>query len=603
MGLAMANIIPAILKAGGDMVMFCTLAEEWTYKEEYERINQLSHALIDLGTKRSDKVGYMVNDRRVAFEVVWGCWVSCFIHADVNARFHSDEIEYVLKNCEVKTLVVEDVFIDEVRPILSKTKVEKVIVLDTGMGKEIPEGWYEYESLISKYPKTQPELPWEHFTPDDPVTILNTTGTTGAPKGILFNLNTYVGLLTEAGTYAKGLLPEVASFLEDAEIANPTINSIVHSNLVQGILTQPATGDLVEKGMRVLLSSIVNFLYKTSDKAAQSVVYTVFWLLRRVLNIGGMVGAEPTVSVGFIYEEFLGTMLVGHPTALLTGRHFDPIEMYKLIEKYKLGMLLLSGDTMINILADAAEPGEYDTSSVMVAASTSMQTSPSTRKRLAERFPNAVYADSFSSTEVVVSTLSLYTHDMMMNEAPTRFRMPSYAELFDENHNPVPVGEPGMFYQKAGAMSVGYYGEPEKYEKISFTDADGVRWVSMGDYAVEGEDGLITVVGRGSEVINTGGLKVWCEECERVLIGHPKIADVAYTGVPDEKWGHAVTALIQLKEGEKATEEEMIDWCKEKMAGYKAPKHVIFTDIPYVDIAKKRRRAIEEIAMEKLGIK
>jgi fatty-acyl-CoA synthase len=351
-----------------------------------------------------------------------------------------------------------------------------------------------------------------------------------------------------------------------------------------------------------LVSAIFDFLYKTSDKVAQSVVYTAFWLLRRVLNIGSMVGAEATVSVGFILDCFMGPILLGSPTALLTGRHFDPIQMYKLIEKYKLGFLLLSGDTMLNILADAAEPGEYDTSSVKIAASTSMPTSPYTRKRFAERFPNAMYVDSFSSTEVIVGSLSIYTHDMCMREVPTRFRMPSYAKLFDENHNPVPLGEPGMYYQSVGSLSVGYYKEPEKYAKISFTDADGVRWTSMGDYGVLDKDGFFTVVGRGSGVINTGGLKVWCEECEGVLIGHPKVADVAYTGVPDEKWGEAVTALVQLKEGEKATEEELIDWCKDTMAGYKVPKHVIFGDVPYVDLAKKRRRAIKEIVMEKLGI-
>ena len=604
-----ATAIPVMLRAGGDVVMYATLEEEWTYKEVYERMNQLRHALINLGMKRNDKIGYMSDVRRVATEVMWGAISSSFIPTDVNVRFRSEEIEYVLDHRDVKILVADDTFIEELRPIIPKTKVENVIVVDTGMGKEIPEGWFDYGSLIIKYPKTEPEIPWEPLGPDDPMVIANTTGTTGKPKGVIYNLTGLLGLFTEVGGYLRGALPEIADLPKELKVGeligypflDPFLDPIIHSEITKSLLSQPATGDLVEKGVRVLLTSVLNFLNKTSDKAVQSLIYTAVWPLKRVLKIGGMVGAEATVSVGLIWDQALGPILAT-PTALLSGKRFDPIEMYKLIEKYKLGILLLSGDTMINILCDAAESGEYDTSSVMVIASTSMPTSPYTRKRLAERFPNMMFIDSMSSSEVVIAAWRIYTHDMCMREEPTRFPMPSYAKIFDvETHEPAPVGTPGMFCQYAGAMSAGYYKEPEKYEEISFM-YDGMRYLSMGDYAVLGEDGFFTLVGRGSEVINTGGLKVWCEECEGVVVGHPKVKDVAFAGVPDKKWGEAVTALIQLEEGETMTEKDLIDWCRDKMAGYKVPKRVIFGDVPYVDIGKKRRRAIKSTVMEKLGI-
>jgi len=601
-GLSIGNVIPTLLRAGGEAVMLTNVEKEWTYKEEYERINQLSHALIDLGIGRSEVVGYMVHTCREAVEVMFSSWSSGFLAANINIRFREKELEYVMNNCEMKILVIDDDFIDEVRKVLPETKVEHVIVRETGLKKEIPEDWFEYERLIGKYPKTEPKVPWEPLGPDDTMIIENTTGTTGYPKGVMYSMGGFLGLFTEAGTYLKGMLPEFANLPEDVTIANPIANSVFHSNLVGSVLAQPATGDLVEKGIRVLLTSVFNFLmYKASDSAVQSLVYTAVWLLRRVLTLPHTVGAEATVAVGFIINLCVGPLLTGS-SGLLYQKHFDPIEVYELIEKRKLVFLVLSGDTMINMLCDAAEPGEYDTSSVKAIVSTSMPTSPSTRKRLAERFLNMIFVDGLASSEVVVISARMYSHDMCMREEPTKFPMPSYAKVFDENYNLLPTGELGLIAQDAGAMSMGYYREPEKYDKTCFMH-DGRRWITMGDYGIVDEDGWLTVVGRGSEVINTGGLKVWCEECEGVVIGHPKVKDVAFVGVPDEKWGEAVTALVQLKEGEGATEEEIIDWCKDKMADYKKPKHVVFGDVPYVGIGKKERHAIKKIVMEKLGMK
>jgi len=604
-------LFPAIMKARGDDVMYGTLDREYTWREIYEQMNRLRNAWIDLGLKRMEVVAYMTDVRHIATEVMWGAIISAHIPTDVNVRFRGEEVEYVLDHRDVKILVADDTFIEELIPIIPKTKVEKVIIIDTGMGKKIPDGWYEYESLLKRYPKTEPKLQWEPLDKDDPIVILNTTGTTGKPKGVIYTLRGILGLVQELGTYVGTALPAMADLPKELKVGtligypilDPIFDPILHSRITKSVLINHATGRFLEKAIRVLTTSAISWMERANDAAVQSVIYIAYKLLPRILGLGGMVGAEATVSVGWIWDQVLGPLLFGlRVTALLTGKRFDPIEMYKLIEKYRLNMLLLSGDTMINRLCDAAKPGEYDTSSVMLAASTSMPTSPSTRKRFAEMFPNAIYIDSFSSSEVVIAAWRLYTHEMCMNEEPTRFPMPSYAKIFDEyTHEPVPVGTPGMFCQKAGAMSSGYYKEPEKYEKISFM-YDGVRWVSMGDYAVLDEDGFFTVVGRGSEVVNTGGLKVWCEEVEEVLIGHPKVEDVAVCGVPDKEWGEVVTALIQPKKGEKMTEQEVIDWCKERMANYKVPKHVIFVDeIPYVDIGKKRRKAIKEIAKERLG--
>ena len=149
----------------------------------------------------------------------------------------------------------------------------------------------------------------------------------------------------------------------------------------------------------------------------------------------------------------------------------------------------------------------------------------------------------------------------------------------------------------SGHMARGYYGEPERSAKYFKTLDDGRKYFLIGDGVRMGEDGGYDMLGRTSGIINTGGEKVYPEEVEDILHNHPKIAVVAITSVPDERWGRAVTAIIQLKRGEKATEDEIRDWCKERTAFYKVPKHVLIVpEVPLTPVGKIAKPISQEIA-------
>lgn len=122
----------------------------------------------------------------------------------------------------------------------------------------------------------------------------------------------------------------------------------------------------------------------------------------------------------------------------------------------------------------------------------------------------------------------------------------------------------------------GYYNDPEKTEQTFVTDANGSRWLLTGDLAVVEDDGTIRVFGRGSQCVNTGGEKVFPEEVEAVLKGHPAVFDAVVTGIPDERWGSRVAAVIQPYRGTAPTVAELDAHCREELSGYKVPRTYAF---------------------------
>lgn len=127
-------------------------------------------------------------------------------------------------------------------------------------------------------------------------------------------------------------------------------------------------------------------------------------------------------------------------------------------------------------------------------------------------------------------------------------------------------------------MPLGYYNDPGKTAE-TFFQKDGERWVLLGDMATVDEEGIVTVLGRGSQCINTGGEKVYPEEVEQALKSHPDVYDALVAGVPDEKWGNHVAAVVQLREGAgRPSLEDIQTHCRSHLAGYKIPRQLVITD-------------------------
>jgi acyl-CoA synthetase (AMP-forming)/AMP-acid ligase II len=264
-------------------------------------------------------------------------------------------------------------------------------------------------------------------------------------------------------------------------------------------------------------------------------------------------------------------------TMVYTPR-FDAAEVLRTIEREKVLSINITGDAMARPLADEIASGSYDLSSLMVLSSTGAILTGAVRDRLQELLPNRTIMDSFGSTE------SGYTASAVAGSSPEsglKYQPKDTVKLAVLNDDLEPVkpgsGEMGTV-ARAGTIAFGYYNDPGKTERTFVTDAEGTRWLLTGDLAKVEDDGTIMVFGRGSQCINSGGEKIFPEEVEAVLKGHPAVFDAVVTGIPDERWGERVAAVVEPREGAEPTVEELDAHCRERLSGYKVPRTYAFVD-------------------------
>jgi acyl-CoA synthetase (AMP-forming)/AMP-acid ligase II len=224
-------------------------------------------------------------------------------------------------------------------------------------------------------------------------------------------------------------------------------------------------------------------------------------------------------------------------------------------------------------MAEELARGGYDTSSLLAFVSTGAILTGTVRDRIQGLLPNTMILDRFGSTESgsTAEATAGSTPEKGLKFAPDVENV----TVLDDALQPVKPGS-GVIGQVArtGHIAHGYYNDPEKTAR-TFPVVDGRRWLLTGDIATVEEDGTIAVYGRGSQAINTGGEKVFPEEVEAVLKGHPGVYDAVVTSVPDERWGNRVAAVIQ-PSGERPSAEELDAHCRRELSGYKVPRVYAF---------------------------
>ena len=248
----------------------------------------------------------------------------------------------------------------------------------------------------------------------------------------------------------------------------------------------------------------------------------------------------------------------------------------RLIEQERCNTLTIVGDAMAMPLIEALDTGSYDTSSLFALASAGALLSQPVRDRINERLPNVYINDSFGSTETGYNGSAKPGTNA---KDGLKFAVNARTAVFDDDLKPVVPGSGtvGKVAQK-GHIPLGYYGDEEKTAK-TFVTIDGVRWVMPGDMAMVEEDGTMHFLGRGSICINSGGEKIYPEEVEGAIKTHPAIHDAVVAGIPDERWGQRVAAVLQVREGAQApTQEELAEHLSTVIARYKVPRFV--TTVP-----------------------
>jgi 3-oxocholest-4-en-26-oate---CoA ligase len=269
----------------------------------------------------------------------------------------------------------------------------------------------------------------------------------------------------------------------------------------------------------------------------------------------------------------------GGKCVLQRGKSFDPKVVARLVRDEKVNTVTLVGDAMARPFAEAlAEMGdEADTSSVIVIGSAGAVLSEAVKEQLRAVIPSTMIVDSFGATETGHQGSMAPGTGHGAGQSPL-FYMNDTNCVLDEERKPVAPGS-GVIGKLArrGHIPVGYYNDPVK-TAATFFEIDGVRWVMPGDLATVEADGSIRVFGRGSVCINSGGEKIFPEEVEAALKAHPDVLDAVVVGIPDQRWGQRVAALVQARPGASPGAEELDRHCRTKVAGYKVPRFVSFVD-------------------------
>ncbi|MFD7046560.1 acyl-CoA synthetase [Streptomyces mirabilis] len=258
-------------------------------------------------------------------------------------------------------------------------------------------------------------------------------------------------------------------------------------------------------------------------------------------------------------------------------RKFVPEEVLRTVEREKVTSMSLVGDAMLRPLIDALRGPMKgtDCSSMFSVSSSGAIMSETVREQFQSLVPNVMLLNNYGSSESGFNGTA--TADSGAGQG-FRLRVNSRTQVVDPaTYEPVAVGEPGRVAQR-GHVPLGYYNDPKKTAE-TFFQKDGERWVLLGDMATVDEEGIVTVLGRGSQCINTGGEKVYPEEVEQALKSHPDVYDALVAGVPDEKWGNHVAAVVQLREGAGSPSlEDIQTHCRSHLAGYKIPRQLVITD-------------------------
>ena len=298
-----------------------------------------------------------------------------------------------------------------------------------------------------------------------------------------------------------------------------------------------------------------------------------------------------------------GLLSTGGCIVLLEERSFKAEELFDVVEREKVGAVVIVGDVfakpMVRVLD--ADEGRWDISSIVFIYSSGVMWSESVKEALLRHHPKMMLVDALGSSEAIGMGTSVSAGEDAVGTASFSLG-PNAVVIGDGNRLVEPgSGEIGRVGIK-GRVPVGYYKDPEK-SAATFPEIDGVRYSIPGDHATIDADGTIQLLGRGSAVINTGGEKVFPEEVEEVLKTHASVRDAVAVGIPDERFGEAVTAVVELEPGATLDEESVIAHVKQALAGYKAPKRVLQVDtIGRAANGKVDYRRLKGEAVEALGI-
>jgi acyl-CoA synthetase (AMP-forming)/AMP-acid ligase II len=478
---------------------------------EYEtRSAHLAGALLAAGLERSENVGLCLYNGPEYSEAQFACFKQRLTPFNVNYRYTARELQSLLADADMRALFFDHSLADSIGEIREALPETRLFV-QVG-GDSVPAWAQSYEDLIA----TSVQAPRIERSPDD-LWMLFTGGTTGNPKGVMWPHGAMIQ--TMKATYA-GLK------LEPPHTIAQLIDSIGFIRSSGRVTRQLAAAPL---------------MHGTSGISA------------------------------------LTTHLTGGAVLTLDVHSFSGAALFECVERNRASHLTIVGDAfsrpMLEALDDAKRRNQpYDLTSIFLILSSGVMWSAPLKQALLAYNPRMRLIDSLGSSEGVGFASKLESDPDRATTA--RFSLGEFTKVIDDEGNEVAAGS-GKRGRLAlgGPLPLGYYNDPVKSQE-TWPTIGGRRYSIPGDFATVEEDGTIVLLGRGSACINSGGEKIYPEEVEEALKLHTAVLDCNVVGVPDQRWGQAITAVVQLSDPS-IDDVALIQSVKESLAGYKAPKHIV----------------------------
>lgn len=492
-----------------------------TYGELEERANRLANHLAEKGVGTDDFVGCYLPNSIEYVETMLACFKLRAIPVNINYRYVTDELAYLFADGPLTAVVCPPEYLDRVAAVAPGLDALRMIfVTGAGPGEDVGQlGNAAVYSYEEALAGASAQRPVVPGRGDDDLYVIYTGGTTGLPKGVVWRM----------GDAFFGCLSGGDPFRMTGQVSTP--------------------GEMMDR--------IVDFDFN-------------FYALAPLMHAAAQ-------WVAFMWF-FAGAKVILHEGS------FDPVEVWRTIEREKVSVTTVVGDAMARPLADAWEThGPFDASSMYAFTNGGAPLADSTKARLMEYLPDCMFTDGFGSSETGIQGSSRLEPGQNVLGTAVFHSVAEGTKVLDEDGVAVAAGS-GVIGRLAhsGYVPLRYHNAPEKTAE-AFREIDGRRWVVSGDMATVAEDGSIQLLGRGSVSINTGGEKVYPEEVEGVLKDYPGVYDVVVVGVPHERWGEQVTAVVQPVPGAELPQgdvlvESLAAHCRGRLAGYKAPRAVTVVD-------------------------
>jgi acyl-CoA synthetase (AMP-forming)/AMP-acid ligase II len=544
------------------------------WKDLNARANKFSHALAGLGIKKGDHAIIMFHDCPEFVEANYALQKIGAVPVPMNFRFVAREIEYQTDQSDSVVFIVEDTFLEHLEKVRPNLKKVKHFICLTHDGKKPPQGMLDFEELMLKYPEHEPSA---CTTEDDVAMISYTGGTTGFPKGVVLTYGNFWSLV-------EALFGEMLGRLA----ADPKAN---FGRIINGL--SPVKG--IEGAVNWIVSfpKIRSYISKAIPKLLPKRFGTpIAPIMNRFTGGFPMFLNMPLFHMANYQILMIGPMSGLARIILRPGISFDPKEALEIIEKEK-PMLAMFVPTQWKRILDYPELHKYNRNSVLLAMTGTGVNPVAQKKRILKEFPNSAIVDVFGQTEMTPDTaMRIDACEESLKDRCVGKPLPGVeTKIVDEFGKEVPQGEIGEIAYKSKTIMKEYYGDEEKTKEVKKGG-----WFHSGDLGYMDKEGEIIVVERKKEIISTGGEKVFPHEVEEILETHPFVKCACVIGVPDEMWGSTVRAVLVLEDGETTTQEEVIDWCRDRMTGFKRPKTVVFAEsLPLSPVGKVLRGQIKEL--------